>query len=104
MCVRVPRVPGCAEMLVGAPATIGELDRVGFAEVDHTGRHQLAHQRGGARRATRVPGGGATHGDLAFDLYEVLDRNWDAVEWADSMGGPNGFICSFGRQAGVGGI
>ena len=38
----LPGFQGVPRCLVGAPAAIGELHRVGFAQVDHAGAQQLA--------------------------------------------------------------
>ena len=64
----------------------------------------LRMQRGGVRRDPVAPGRGTAHGDLALDLDEVLDRDRDAVQRADSMAGPDGLVRGLGGKPGVGGV
>ena len=91
-------------MLVGAPPAVGELDRVGLAEVDHPGRHQFAVQGGGAVRDPVAPRGAAAHRDLALDFHQVLDGDRNAVQRADRVAGADGLVGGFGGEAGVGGV
>src|SRR6185437_6163153 len=102
MRICVPRVPWRTEMLVGAPAAIGELNGVGLAEIDHARRHQLAHQRGGVWSDSATPCSRPAHGDLALDLHEVLDRDRNAMKWTDGMPGSNGLVGSLGGKSGLG--
>jgi hypothetical protein len=67
---------------------------VGLAEIDDAGRHQLAHQRSGLQRAPLAPGGGATHGRLAFDFYAVFDCDGHTVERTDGKARSDGMLLS----------
>jgi hypothetical protein len=91
-------------MLIGAPAAIGELHRVGLAQVDHAGSHQLVHERRRVRRSAVPPGSRAAHRDLAFDLDQVFDRDRNAVQRADRMTGADCLVRAFGGQARTGGV
>src|SRR5215217_1013198 len=73
LALRVPRVPGCAEARVGAPAAHGELDSVGLAEHDHALRDEAPGERRGARRLAGAPDLAAAGDILPLDLDEVLE-------------------------------
>src|SRR3954451_13852883 len=96
MCVGIPRVPRRAQMLVGAPAAIGKFNGMGLAKIDDACRHKLADQRGSVGRDPVVPRGRPAHSALAFDLYEILDRDGYAMERANAMAGTDGLICCLG--------
>ena len=106
MCARVPRVPRRAEVLVGAPArqrqnsTVWVLPRLIIPAA-----MSLRCRVAGVRRDPVAPCGGASHGDLALDLHEVLDRDRNAVQRAD-LRGPraDGFVRRLGGQPGIRGI
>ena len=72
-------------MLIGAPTAKGELHGMRLADDDHAGANQLLRQRGGAGGATVAPYSRTARRHAAFKLDEVLEGNWNAVQWTDSV-------------------
>jgi hypothetical protein len=91
-------------MLVGAPAAIGELDRVGLAEDDHALSDQAARDRGGGRRAPRPVGGGAAHGSASREVDQVLEHHGHAVQGPDGVAGADRAVGALGGKPGIVGI
>jgi hypothetical protein len=77
---------------------------VGLAQVDHAGSHQLAHERRRVRCNAVPPSSRAAHRDLAFDLYQIFDRDRNAVQRTDRMAGADCLVRAFGGQARTGGV
>ena len=85
-------------MLVGAPGAIGELYRMGLAQHDHARVQQLARQGGSMGGHPFAPDGAAAGGDMAFQLYQVLERDGNPVQRPQALAGPHCLVCRFGRQ------
>ena len=100
----VPRILRRAQMLVGAPAAIGELDRVRLAEHDHAGGdHAAPRGRGEADRRSRQTAA-AAGGDPPSMSTRSFSGDRDAVQRADGMAGADSLVRGLGREPRVRGV
>jgi hypothetical protein len=72
-------------MLVGSPAAVRKLHHVRLANDDHASADKLLRQGRGTRASTVTPRRATAARDAAFQLDQVLECNWNAVQGPDGM-------------------
>ena len=101
MDVRVPWVPRCAAHGIGSPGAIGNLDGLGLADQNAAAGEKSTGERRGRRGCALGVNFGTTGGHQTRNVDEILEREGNAVEWANAVTVLDRLGGSFGGLAGT---